>query len=267
MEKRPYPESQIHQLKPGLWLINDNEVYMYLIEGKEKALLIDTGWGIRNLRQIIAGLTALPLLVVNTHGHPDHVSGNYQFERLFIHHWDALMMREKFTRETRCRKINRFSGMALPLDFDETRWVEAKAPEVTLLQGAEHFDLGGRVIEVIETPGHSPGSICFLDQQEKLLFTGDTVIENIILLHLPESQSLETFQKSISKLRSCTKQVEFIFPSHGKIFLEPCILMDLENLIGEIISGKTIGRSREIFSLPGLFCKKGNVGLIYKAKI
>jgi glyoxylase-like metal-dependent hydrolase (beta-lactamase superfamily II) len=75
------------------WAIDDRgQDIIYLVSGDERALLIDTGWGVGDLPGLVASLTSRPLLVVNTHGHPDHTFGNGQFERVYIHPADARMM-------------------------------------------------------------------------------------------------------------------------------------------------------------------------------
>jgi glyoxylase-like metal-dependent hydrolase (beta-lactamase superfamily II) len=81
-----------------VWQIDDNgEDTIYLVEGNDKALLIDTGWGIADLSKLISAITPLPVVAVNTHCHPDHVCGNHQFDRIYIHRNDAAMMKGNFT--------------------------------------------------------------------------------------------------------------------------------------------------------------------------
>jgi hydroxyacylglutathione hydrolase len=75
-------------IAPRTWAIGDHGCdVIYLVAGDERALLIDTGWGIGDLPGVVASLTDLPLLVVNTHGHPDHTVRSWQFER--VHMYEA----------------------------------------------------------------------------------------------------------------------------------------------------------------------------------
>ena len=81
------------QIFPGVWCIDDHgSDIMYLVIGSDSALLIDTGLGLVHLRDYVKSITNLPLIVVNTHGHPDHAGANYQFEKVYAHKADFAMI-------------------------------------------------------------------------------------------------------------------------------------------------------------------------------
>lgn len=85
----------IHQLDPNLWLLDDaGESTCYLIQGTERALLLDTVNGQENLHDIVRTLTDLPLVVVNTHGHGDHIGGNVFFEEAWLHPADNEVVKK-----------------------------------------------------------------------------------------------------------------------------------------------------------------------------
>jgi glyoxylase-like metal-dependent hydrolase (beta-lactamase superfamily II) len=185
-----------------VWQISDKgSDNIYLVEGKEKALLIDTGLGIGRLGPYVRTLTKLPITVVNTHGHPDHAGGNFEFDDIFAH----------------------------PADFEAVRFFdhhERRAPQAISFHQAkagDRFDLGGRTLEVIEVPGHTPGSICLLDAGHKLLFTGDND-NTLVWLFLKESLPLETYLETLQKLKLRADRYETLLPGHGepleKSFLE-----------------------------------------------
>ena len=91
------PWLNVSQLSKTVWRIEDaGMVSEYLITGDDRALLIDCGWGIGDLAKVVSGLTSLPLTVINTHGHPDHTCGNYQFESVTIHEGDVPMMKNNY---------------------------------------------------------------------------------------------------------------------------------------------------------------------------
>ena len=68
----------IYQLKDPMGVLTT------LVIGKEKALLVDTAYGIGDLKEAITNITKLPLVVINSHGHMDHSCGNYQFDEVYI---------------------------------------------------------------------------------------------------------------------------------------------------------------------------------------
>ena len=159
-------------------------VNMYLVVGKDKALLIDTGNPGNITPEEIKVLTPLPLLVVNTHAHPDHSGCNNAFEKVYIHEADL-------------EAAKRYGDKA----------------ELIPIKDGHVFDLGGKKLEVIAVPGHTPGSICLLDSQEKVLFGGDTA-NGETWMHI-SSVSLETYKKSMERLLKWKDQYDRILPGHG----------------------------------------------------
>ena len=135
-------------------LIDDNgESSAYLLCGKEKAMLIDTLNGRENLADIVRGITNLPVVVVNTHGHIDHIGGNHFFPEAYMHPADTDVYHEHFGMLVESLK----EGEISPLP---------KGDECQLLplEAGQCFDLGGLILEVIPVAGHTKGSIALLDQ-------------------------------------------------------------------------------------------------------
>ncbi len=182
----------------GVWKIDDHGGdNIYLVEGDEKALLIDTGTGVADLAGFVRTPTDKPLLVVNTHGHPDHAGGNFQFRRVHAHPSDFPMARQFSSREYHFETIRRvltetpqFRALVLQdgLVFDST--------DLVPVEEGTRFDLGHRSLEVIAVPGHTRGSICLLDAEKKLLFSGDN--NNVLVwMFLDASLPLETYLQSL----------------------------------------------------------------------
>jgi glyoxylase-like metal-dependent hydrolase (beta-lactamase superfamily II) len=175
-----------------VWRIDDHGGdNAYLVAGQDRALLIDTGTGVADLAACVRQITRLPATVVNTHGHPDHVGGDFQFESVSAHPDDFAM-------------ILRFSGRG---GFDERRLVPVRAGHV--------LDLGGRRLEVIETPGHTRGSICLLDAGHKRLFTGDND-NSLVWLFLTDCLPLESYLQTLRSLRQRGSDYDTIRPGHGE---------------------------------------------------
>ncbi len=130
------PWLNVSQLSKTVWRIEDaGMVSEYLITGDDRALLIDCGWGIGDLAKVVSGLTSLPLTVINTHGHPDHTCGNYQFDSVTIHEGDVPMMKNNYNPEVRANVLRRFPAHTLPKGFSEHAWVHAPLRHFTAFKG------------------------------------------------------------------------------------------------------------------------------------
>lgn len=255
----------VSELLPNLWAIDENgEDTIYLIAGKERALLIDTGWGLGDLAELVASLTPLPLHVVNTHGHPDHVCGNGQFDIIHIHPKDLPLLQGNFFPENRRRMLQDILETPKDAGFSENSWVNMKLGQIIPVAHGFTFDLGGRIIEVIETPGHSPGSICFWENQEQLLFTGDCALQGQIWLHLNECPPLSIFQDSIARLQRMVSPKVSIFPAHGRTPLTSQLLDELSTSAQQVLQGEARGIPFNTFLGPGLFHRTGSTGILYR---
>lgn len=172
-----YPYSQIDI---GVYEINEFDgASMFLIEGNERALLIDTGVGIGALDKFLHQLTALPVDVLLTHNHRDHVGNAPRFRSVYMGAADVQMgpiLRELTTRESRLQ----FAHHTLEMHPDGAYpWTDAdigaltQEPTVIPIGDGFTFDLGGRSVHCVSTPGHTPGSLSAIDSQTGILFCGD----------------------------------------------------------------------------------------------
>lgn len=264
MEEENLYSYNIKEIANKVWIINDNGINLYLIEGQKKALLIDTGWGIGDIAKEISKITNLPLVVVNTHGHLDHTGGNNQFKSVYIHDKDIPLLDRYDDSEIRAKILRRLSTYELPDDFSEKSWINAKMSIVQGLDGQDFFDLGERIIDIIEVPGHTKGSICLYDRNEMLLFSGDTASSYTINLTFEESLSVEDYLKSIKKLVGISYKVTNVLPSHGETLLKARVLLELKSLTENIISGDIIGNEEELIIGKGLQVKNDYCSILYK---
>lgn len=200
----------------GVWCIEDHgSDNMYLVEGKEKALLIDTGLGVAKLNDFVKTLTRLPVIVINTHGHPDHAGGNYQFKSVYAHPLEFAAIKQTSSTESRKRAVENMMRGATAADMVSIEEaVKMPTAELIPLKDGQVFDLGGRKIEVIETPGHTPGEIVLLDSANRIAFTGDN--DNaLVWLFLPTCRPLEVYLQSLKKLQQRDGEFDTIMPGHG----------------------------------------------------
>ncbi len=184
---------------------------MDLFIGKEKALLFDTGYGFDHLREAIREKTDLPLIVVNSHGHPDHACGNFLFDTdIYIHEKDMEGCRSFNNAKSRAEAAEDAKQMEdysthefrniLPKDFDAEQYARQGAGNLVPVKEGDVFELGGITLEVYEFPGHTMGSIGLYYKEEKILYTSDA-INDFLWLFIPGGGNLKTYLDTLYKAR------------------------------------------------------------------
>ena len=237
------PWFEVYKVAPATFAIYEphqaEEVISYLIVGTKQALLFDTGMGIGNIKSIVARLTSRPIVVLNSHTHDDHVGGNWQF--LFVYGMDTSFTRAnaKGSREDAQADIakDQICG-ALPKNFDPAKY--STRPWKISLFVHDHFkiNLGGRSVEIISTPGHTPDSISLIDRVNGLLFTGDTFYPGgKIWLYRPETD-FPAYLASVKKLVALEPQIELVLGSHNVPVAPPSVLEQLDAAIHAVLDGK-----------------------------
>ena len=234
---------EVYKIEPGIYVFYESgqfeEAISYLVIGKRKAALIDTGCGIGNVKQLAQEFTQLPIAVVNTHSHYDHVAQNHMFNEIAL--YDAPNAREVAeTGYSKAEMSPLLAGnmlwRALPEGFDSENYHVPPFTVTRWLKDGDLIDLERRRLEVIHTPGHSPDSICLLDREAKLLWTGDTFYAGAIYLHLP-SGDLDLFIKSYEKLTALSRLYEKLLPSHNEPWVDKTILGEVLKAAKEVRAG------------------------------
>jgi glyoxylase-like metal-dependent hydrolase (beta-lactamase superfamily II) len=227
----------VRKIAPHVQVITElGCVHCYLVEGKDWALLIDSGLGRGDIRAAVEQLTDRPVVVVNTHAHPDHVGGNHHFESIALHGGEADWLKGGTPGEDR---IECADGGQLTAALPETRpWAVTHR-----LSHGETLDLGGVVLEVWHTPGHTPGSICLLDESSRFLFTGDTVYAGPLALHFDESD-VPAFAETVKSLESIGWDTNLVLPGHGETPLDGGILLEVGSGVQRLLDGE--GRYQEM---------------------
>ena len=172
------------KIKEGVWNLTPGMVASYLVVGSEGALLIDTAFGEADLPVLIAKITELPVEVVTTHFHGDHTGGHKFFKRFHMHPKDIALLDPPLPQEA-----------------------------VPVAEGFV-FNLGDRALEVLELPGHTPGSIALLDRKHKIIFTGDMVSSGGIFM-VDGQCDFDAFMESMEKLAALDGEVDLILACHG----------------------------------------------------
>ncbi len=234
---------EVYRLTPGTYAIYEpyqfQEAISYLVVGREKAVLVDTGNGIGRIRDVAAGLTRLPISVVLTHEHADHFGGAHAFEHVAMFDLSTAVerVRQGVPNASARRSITGDNvWKPLPKGVDPATWsVPPAEPDVRLTDGAT-VDLGGRRLEVIHTPGHTPGSISLLDRGERLLFTGDHFYPGPLYLH-SAAADLGAFQRSNDRLAARVGEYDHVLGGHNEPWIDAAVIPRVSAAMRTILAG------------------------------
>lgn len=254
---------EVREIRRGIWSIAEpSHVTMWLVEGSERAVLLDSGLGLFPLRPLVESLTRLPVSVVNTHYHFDHVGGNHEFGEAAIHPAGAELMTHAVPRETldayldyTRRMVTAAPGVEgadhdflhlvdvdsrpkpLPDDFDPATWRIAAPSPTRLLSDGDTIDLGHRSLRVMHTPGHSGDSICLLDDASGVLFGGDTINTGPIYAQFHDSD-VAIFAYSTADLAQLKDDVSMIAVNHfGRTTAPPYFLQEVSDGFAALVEG------------------------------
>ena len=214
------------------------EVISYLIVGEKRALLFDTGMGISDIKKVTSELTTLPILVLNSHTHNDHVGGNWQFSTVYGSDTEFTRNNALGSREDAQAEIasDQICG-ALPPGFDPKTYQTRAWKIMAFMHDGDKFDLGGRTLEVLATPGHTPDSIALIDRANGLLFTGDTYYPAPIWLFRPETD-LVAYAASIRRLAGFEPDLKLVLGAHNIPVASPPVLRKLVAAFEKVRAGK-----------------------------
>lgn len=237
---------KVYEAAPGVFAISEPRQYegvtSFLVLGTEHAVLFDSGLGVGSIGRVVQRLTTLPVTVLNSHTHFDHVGGNAEFTevRNLDESYSAASARgdvgeglRAYANETLAE--DRVCG-PLPEGVTSRKYrLPTWTPSAPVEEG-EAFDLGGRRLEALRTPGHTPDSLCLLDRANGLLFTGDTYYSGEIYLWAPETD-LADYTASIGRLAGLVPGLVKLLPAHGPPVAEPGRLLEVQRALQDIESG------------------------------
>ena len=198
---------------------------MYLVEGKEKAALLDTGHGIGDVRPLINLLTDRPVEVYLTHGHVDHGGGMYAFEKVFVTAADQELLRWHTTPQLRLDFASAYDPQLRKVTdiFEHMPFRDMETERIT---PGDTIDLGGRTLEVTDLRGHTAGSVGFLDRMTGILFAGDGCNASTFLF-LRESVSVSEYCRMLKELKQeWMPYVKRILICHGESMEAPLTVAD-----------------------------------------
>ena len=222
------PWFEVYAVTPTVYAIYEphqaEEAISFLILGHNRAALFDTGLGIGDLKKVVTALTSLPIVVLNSHTHDDHVGDNWEFT-------DILGMDTQFTRTNAQGSVADAQGEltpgsicgTLPPGFDSATYRTRPFRITRWIHDGDTIDLGGRVLRVLSAPGHTPDSICLLDESNGLLWTGDSFYPGTIWLKRPETD-LDAYERSMARVAALVPRLHLVLGSHNAPVAEPSIL-------------------------------------------
>lgn len=222
---------EVIKISPDTWRVEDEGVRFFLLAGTERALLIDSGMTVHNAKEIAEELVDVPVELLNTHADMDHTGSNGEFARFYMHPAEA---------------VNYYNGQR----------GGPRSGDFVPVEDGQVISLGGRTLEAVLIPGHTPGSLAVLDVENRVLYSGDTVQDGTIFMFGP-MRELHAFLHSLEKLKGMADRFDQIYPSHGALPVSPALIPALYSAAEAILTGKAEGTDTEFH---GMKLKKYDMG-------
>ena len=226
--------AEIIQINNNTWRIEDDGVRFFLLTGDESALMIDSGMNTPNAKEIVESITNLPITLLNTHCDIDHISGNNAFEEFYIGE----------------NEIDYYLKM------------HNQTSNIKLVKDKEIIDLGNRKLQIINLPGHTPGSIAILDINNRVLIGGDSIQDGRIFM-FGEIRNLNAFIISLQELwNNYQNEFDVVYPSHGSVPINKDIIPKIIDAAKQIKENKVQGERIEMMSKEITYYDFGYVGFL-----
>ncbi|HEU0115913.1 MAG TPA: MBL fold metallo-hydrolase [Thermomicrobiales bacterium] len=236
---------RVRRLAPGVTCVeeprHDQQVKSYVIEGDERAVLLDTGMGVGDLNALVRALTERPVTVVQSHSHFDHIGGAHQFAgacEILVHPEQADALR----RGVDPARVRRWFGpeqLYGPLPAGKTE-DSLRIPGVEptgFLTGGQTLDLGDRTLEVIDAPGHCRGLLALLDREAGALWSTDAVYAGPLYAQMDDSD-LDVYVQTLDALAALAPALRVVYPAHGPIPIAPSILRPMRDGVAAVAAGR-----------------------------
>ena len=238
------------EIYKNVWVIDEHAGLIFLVKGRDKCAVIDTGYGYCDLPALVKHIVGdMPLVVINTHAHVDHINGNNMFDEAYIGYLDEPHAAAGFCYVGEAEKEKMMAenpDFYQKLGLTKENWNPGGCKKLNILYAGDIINLGGLELEVFEFTGHTIGSIVLLERQSGILFTGDTVFTKEIWLHIKDATKLSVYLRSLNKLiRDLDGAAKTLAVAHIKTnvpFLVPSDLLDsLSRGVSGILNGTVSG--------------------------
>ncbi|TAJ11374.1 MBL fold metallo-hydrolase [Marinilabiliaceae bacterium JC017] len=226
----------IDELDANTFVISEykhwEETHCYLLNGTNKSLLIDTGLGVENIWEQVQKLTNNPVTAVATHVHYDHIGGHKYFNDIYVHEDETDWLNGGFPLSI--EQVRNFlieEPCDFPKEFDVNNYYLFEGTPTRVLSDNDTIELGERTIQVLHTPGHSPGHICFYEKDKGYLFTGDLIYLGKLFAYFPSTDPI-AYMHSIKKLLSLS--VKRILPAHHDLDVPLSVIKDMDHAFTQL---------------------------------
>jgi glyoxylase-like metal-dependent hydrolase (beta-lactamase superfamily II) len=242
---------EVQRFPNGVTMIREphhsEDVKSYLIEGERDVAVLDTGLGVGDFASLVGLLSAKRPRVLQTHAHWDHIGASRHFADVLVHPTEADGLRNGFpeVRYQTAFSAETVDQSQLPADFDPSGGLPGREPTGWLEEG-DRIDLSGRILEVIHTPGHSPGGVSFLDRQARALFVGDLLYFGAMYIFFPNSSPAD-FRTSLHKVCELRAEVDTVYPAHGPSPLAPGDMVTIRDAYEDVWAGRSPDRPGALF--------------------
>ena len=187
-------EFDVTQIGEGLYRIVDAlGNHCYVVVGESRAILVDSCGGIGNLRACVEEITDLPVTVVLTHGHDDHLSGAYWYDEAYLSPLDGGERCWQLVEDHSGRIFDQVISEGIVTAETPFALRDGARPRELPVADGDVFDLGGRTVRAIALPGHTAGSMAYLVEDCGVLLSGDAVTP-IMCLFFDESLTIQDWQ-------------------------------------------------------------------------
>lgn len=232
----------VYRVEPGVFAIVEprqfQEAISYLIVGSERALLFDSGIGLVPLAPIVTALTPLPVAILNSHTHFDHVGANHEFREILG--LDTPFSRRNAQGHPHADVADEVAPDALcgtvPAGVD-TAAFRARAWTVTRrVAPGDTVALGGRTLTILAAPGHTPDAIVLHDEANGLLWTGDSWYDSTLWLFSPGTD-LDAYERTMQQLAALAPSLRRLLPAHNTVSAPPARLADVAQAVRVLRAG------------------------------
>lgn len=200
--------------------------HCYLLEGSERSLLIDTGLGICDISVPVSELTGKHVTAALTHAHWDHIGGLWHYADFCAHAAELSWLTGGFPLPAAAVREMLARGCVLPEGFDAAKYELFQDAPARLLEDGDVIDLGGRRIEAVHTPGHSPGHLCYYERERGYLFTGDLVYEGTLYASYPSTDPA-AYLASLERVAALP--AGRVFPGHYSLDIRPGLIVEIRD--------------------------------------
>ena len=207
------------------------ETHCYLLEGSDRALLIDTGLGIGDISEEVKKLSSKPVTAVATHIHWDHVGGHRYYPDFYAHEAELNWLSGEFPLSIDAIREMVLDRCDPPEGYDVSAYAFFQGKPTRVLHDGDTIELGGRTIRVLHTPGHSPGHMCFFEAERGYLFTGDLVYKDTLFAYYPSTDP-QAYLQSLEKVAALP--VCKVFPAHHTLDIRPEILARMRDAFSRL---------------------------------